>query len=53
MYIKVYISGMEIQSENPFLISNFIKNVDFLRKWHKTTFLVKNFCDKVKKIILS
>ena len=29
------------ESENPFLISNFTKNDDFLRKWQKITFLVK------------
>ena len=37
------------ESENPFLISNSTKNADFLRKWQKITFLVKNFCDKLKK----
>ena len=26
------------ESENPFLISNFTKNDDFLRKWQKTLF---------------
>ena len=43
-------------SEKPFLISNFTKNADFLRKWQKqtnkqkkNTFLVKSFCDKLKK----
>ena len=53
MYIKVYISGMENESENPFLIPNFTKNDDFLKKWQKSTFLVKNFCDKVTKTALS
>ena len=37
------------ESENPFLISNFTKNAVFLRKLAKNTFLVKNFCDKLKK----
>ena len=41
------------KSENPFLISNLTKDDDFLRKWQKTTFLVKNFCDKLTKIDLS
>ena len=43
MYIKVYIYGMEMSLENPFSISNFSKNDDFLREWQKkNTFLVKN-----------
>ena len=41
------------ESENPFLISNFTKNSDFLRKRQKSLFLVKKICDKLKKIILS
>ena len=62
MYIKVYISnyycnvykGIHFwngnESENPLLISNFTKNAEFLRNGKKTPlFLVKNFCDKLKK----
>ena len=49
---KLLLYGNE--SENPFLIPNFTKYVFFfLRKWQKTTFLVKLFCDKLTKIALS
>ena len=53
MYIKVHISGMEMSKRICFLILNFSKNAVFLRKWQKITFLVKTFCDKLRKIILS
>ena len=42
MYIKVYISWIEMSQKNPFLISNFTKNGDFLRKitfWAKKSFV--------------
>ena len=53
MYIKVYISGMEMSQKIHFLYQSLLKMMIFLRKWQKTTFLVKNFCDKLTKIALS
>ena len=41
MFIKVYIFWNVNESENLFLISNFTKNVNFVTKWQKITFLVK------------
>ena len=50
MYIKELHFWNGNESDNPFLISNFIKNDDFSRKWQKkNTFSVKHFCDKLTK----
>ena len=45
--IKHFWNGNE--SENPFLISNFTKNYNFLRKWQKITFLVKTILGQPTK----
>ena len=46
MYIKVYISGMEMSQRIHFLYQILLKVL--MRKWQKNTFLVKNSCDKLK-----
>ena len=52
MYIKVYISGMEMSQRIHFWhqILLYRPYDDFLRKWQKNTFLVKHFSDKLTKI---
>ena len=49
MYIKVYVNFWNgNESANPFLISDFTKNDNFLRKWQKSLFWEKNLGQPTK-----
>ena len=52
MYIKVYISGMEMSQRIHFWHQSLLKMLGFFwENGKKITFLVKKNCDKLKKII--
>ena len=52
MYIKVYISGMKMSQRTHFWYQILLKMLLF-KENGKKHFLGKNFCDMLKKIILS
>ena len=53
MYIKVYISGMEMSQRIHFWYQIVLKIMFFWENGKKPLFLVKNFCDKLTETALS
>ena len=53
MYMKVYIFGMEVSQRIRFWYQIWPKMLIFWENGKKLFFLVKKFCDKLRKIILS